>query len=130
MTEKAKIIEKATFDDLIRLKLRREEQREKPIEIQVESLGKTLVFKFPSNDQQLDLIADIQKLGAGNTYEAYRKFVYDCCPMLHDTKLHEELGVVDPYDVMNVLFLPSEVLNIGDEIAAKTITIREDIKNS
>ena len=123
-------MEKATFDDLIRLKLRRAEQRETPIEIKVESLGKALIFIAPNKDQQLDFISGLRSAGSiSNAYEPYRKFVYDCCPALHDPKLHDELGAVDPYDAIDILFPPKEVIDIGDAIADKFLTVTSEIKN-
>ena len=123
-------MEKATFDDLIRLKLRRDEQREKPIEIEVKSLGKTLVFTAPKNAQQLDFLGEIRKaITIDGGYAAYRKLIYDCCPALHDTKLHGEIGVVDPYDTVDKLFLPVEVMSIGDELTDKSMTAEAEIKN-
>lgn len=123
-------MEKATFDDLIRLKLCRDEQREKPIEIEVESLGKTLVFKAPTRDQQLDFIDGVKRAGnASNAYEVYCKLIYDCCPDLHNIKLHADLGVIDPYDAVDVLFSPIEVMAIGDKIADKFMSVAAEIKN-
>ena len=122
--------EKATFDDLIRLKLRREEQREKPIEIPVEALGKTLMFKAPSRDEQLNFIGEVRNgKDIDNVEAAYRKLIYNCCPMLHDAKLQGELGAVDPYDTVKILFSPVEVMDIGDKIADMFMTIAKDIKN-
>ncbi len=110
--------ERATFEDLIRLKLRREEQREHPVDIMVESLGKSLTFTAPTRDQQLSFIGEVRGAGDINgSYEAYRSLVYDCCPTLHSAKLHTELGVEDPYDVVDKLFGPVEVMNIGDQLA-------------
>ena len=123
-------MEKATFDDLIRLKLRRDEQREKPIEIEVESLGKTLTFTAPTRDQQLDFIGEVRNGGDINgAYGAYRKLVYDCCPDLHNTKLHADLGVIDPYDVIDTLFTPVEVMAIGDKLADNFMSVAAEIKN-
>ena len=123
-------MEKATFDDLIRLKLRREEQREKPIELMVESLGKTLTFTAPTRDQQLDFIGEVHKTGnIENAYAAYKKLVYDCCGVLHDTKLHNEIGAVDPYDTVDILFSPVEVMAIGDKLADEFMSVAAEIKN-
>ncbi len=122
---------RATFDDLIRLKLRQEQRRESSIDLDIASLGKTLQFIAPSRDQQLDFVSEVRKFGdISGSYDAYRKLVYDCCPALHDTKLHAELGVVDPYDAVDKLFAPVEVMNIGDHIAdAYMSAIADDVKN-
>ena len=123
---------KAAFDDLIRLKLRREERQEQPTDIFVKSLGKTMQFIAPTHDQQLDFIAAVRRAGNINgSYDAYRCLVYDCCPMLHDDKLHAELGVVEPYDIIDKLFGPIEVMEIGDTIADMYMaSLADDVKNS
>lgn len=121
---------KATFDDLIRLKLRREERMEQLVDLPVESLGKTLQFKAPTRDEQLDFIEGVRRSGGVNgSYDAYRQLVYSCCPMLHDSELHKELGVTDPCDTVDKLFGPVEVMSIGDKLAEKFMAMGTDIKN-
>ena len=124
-------MERATFDDLVRLKLRQEKRREDSIELEVSSLGKTLQFTAPSRDQQLDFVGEVRKSGdISGSYDAYRRLVYDCCPALHNTELHSKLGVVDPYDVVDKLFGPVEVMGLGDRIAdAYMSAIADDVKN-
>ena len=123
--------ERATFDDLIRLKLRREEQRGNSVEIMIESLGKPLLFVAPSRDQQLDFIGTVRKSADfSGSYEAYRCLVYDCCPALHSKELHTEFNVEDPYDIIDKLFGPIEVMHIGDELADRfMMALPDDVKN-
>lgn len=126
-------MEHALIDDLIRLKLRRDEAAAKPIEINIASLGKAMTFTMPTRDQQLDFIGAIRGSAGGNfvekAYPAYRQLVYDCCPLLHDANLHSELGVIDPYDAVDKLFAPLEVMEIGDRLTERFGSIQADIKN-
>lgn len=62
-------------------------------------------------------------------YPAYRQLVYDCCPLLHDVNLHSELGVIDPYDAVDKLFTPLEVMEIGDRLAESFSALESDLKN-
>ena len=129
--EEKKPLEKATFDDIIRLKLRREKANQKKIELPIESLGKTLTFVSPDKDVQLDFINDIRKSGGlSGAYDAYRAFVYACCPMLHSGELQKELDVVDPPEIVDRLFSPMEVYNLGDRLADEFMgALTDDIKN-
>lgn len=124
-------MEKASFDDIVRLKLRREKANTKTVDIPIASLGKTLTFTSPSKDVQLDFISDVRSGGSLSVaYDAYRAFVYACCPILHDANLQNELGVVDPSDTVDKLFAPMEVYNIGDRLADEFMgPLKDDIKN-
>ncbi|MCI8387025.1 MAG: hypothetical protein HFE63_00975 [Clostridiales bacterium] len=123
-------MEKVTFDDILRLKLRREEQQSETLEIAIPALGKSLEFKSPTCDQQLDFISAVRTAGGvDGSYDAYRKLVYDCCPMLHSDKLHAEMDVRDPYDVVDMLFTPIEVMDIGDKICDRFFKVSAEIKN-
>ena len=42
--------------------------------------------------------------------------IYDTCPILHDTQLHEVLDIKDPYDVVGKLFSAQTVFEIGAEL--------------
>lgn len=107
-------MERATFQDLLAKKLQRESDKQKTTEIVVPSMGKALVFKKPNDDTLIDLIENV---GDGEDtraiVEAYRKLIYMTCDALQDTKLHEELEVVDPYDTVGALFDVADVMQIG-----------------
>lgn len=124
-------MEKATFDDIIKLKLRRDKASEKKIDLPIESLGKTLTFVSPEKDVQLDFLNDIRKSDSlSGAYDAYRAFVYACCPMLHSSELQKELDVIDPPDTVDRLFSPVEVYNLGDRLADEFMgAVTDDIKN-
>lgn len=121
---------KVTFDDILKLKLRREEQQSETLDIEIPALGKALEFKSPSCVSQLDFISEVRTAGnIENSYDAYRRLVYDCCPALHNDALHDDLNVKDPYDIIDMLFTPIEVIEIGDRICDRFFKVTGEIKN-
>lgn len=125
-------MEKATFQDLIAKKLQRENDKLKITEVVVPSMGKALVFKKPSDDVLVNLIDDI---GDGKDMHAivgaYKRLIYMTCASLQDQKLHSELDVVDPYDVVDVLFDVTDVMQIGAALSdfVGLSSVGEDVKN-
>lgn len=106
-----------TLDDLVAMKLKKEESERKAIEIEVPSTKKVLQFQKPKDNLTLEVVDEIGTNGStGNVVSAYKKLIYHSCPMLQDTKLHEQLGVVNPYDIILALFEISDILLIGDEL--------------
>lgn len=123
-------MERATFDDILRLKLRREALQTETAEIEIPSLGKTLTFHAPTRDQQLDFI-DKARQGGGDiaaSYPAYRQLIYDSCEMLHSDAVQEG-NSGDPRDIVDQLFTPVEAMELGDKIADRFMTVGKDIKN-
>lgn len=123
-------IKKLTFDDLIRRKTQREEERNQTKEIEAPSMGGTLVFSKPDEDEILnimDKLGDNRKLQ--DVAKAYRELIYNCCNMLHDDNLQKEYGVVDPYDIVDKIFTKQDILKIGNELTAFSGVNSNSIKN-
>lgn len=127
-------MEHALIDDLIRLKLRRDEaaaetDRDKHC---VARQGYDLYNGRPaisSSTLSARYAARRVEILSRKPIRAYRQLVYDCCPLLHDVNLHSELGVIDPYDAVDKLFTPLEVMEIGDRLAESFSAIESDLKN-
>lgn len=110
-------MKKATFKDLIAKKQQKEESLNKFKEIEVKSIGKSLIFKKPSDEVILNVMDGIgADADTRSIATAYKKLIYKTCETLQDTALQEELGVVDPYDTVDAIFDLSDVLTIGEEI--------------
>lgn len=123
-------MENVTFDDILRLKLRREEQGKAQLDIEINSLGKSLRFSSPTRDQQLDFISALRSGGdIAGAYPAYKQLIYDCCPLLHSDEVQKEFGTVNPSDVVDKLFTPLEVIEIGDKLSERFFHLEADIKN-
>jgi hypothetical protein len=110
-------IKRATFDDLIARKIQKEKDQLRTKEIYVTSMGASLIFKNPSDNDLLDMLDEIGSGDTSRVIAAYKKLIYLCCPQLQDTKLHEELEVVDPFDTVDKLFDLVEVMSIGEELS-------------
>lgn len=108
---------KATFDDLIRRKEQKEHDQYKIKNIYVTSMDKELTFKKPSDDTVCDVLDTMEDMKCmSKVIEGYKKLIYLCCDMLQDSKLHEALGVQDPFDTVNKLFNLADITEIGEQL--------------
>ena len=112
-----KTAQKATFDDLINKKLQKEANQNKTIDIYISSMDRTITFKKPSDDNMLDAIDEIGDNKNNKTVvNAYKKLIYKTCDMFQDSKLHEALEVVDPFDTVDAVFDLDDITEIGDQL--------------
>lgn len=130
-------LQKITFEQLVQRSIQREQDKMKVKEIEISSIGGTLLLKKISENKLLDIIDEGQKTNClSENIAVERKLIYLCCPMLQDTKLHQELGVTEPFDVVEKLFdlqetdfIAKEIMKLHDvENFAEQTT--EEIKNS
>lgn len=109
-------LQKITFEQLIQRSIQREQDKMKVKEIEIPSIGGTLLLKKIPENKLIDIMDDVQNSNSLlENIEAERKLIYHCCPMLQDTKLHNELGVTVPYDVVEKLFNLQETDTIAKE---------------
>ncbi|OSA89053.1 UNVERIFIED_ORG: hypothetical protein B2H98_13920 [Clostridium botulinum] len=112
-------IKRATFQDLIAKKLKRDKERIQFKEIEVSSMGMSLQFKKLEEEKVLDIADEFEKTeGLAEQIAITRKLIYLSCPMLQDEKLHEELGIKDPFDTVKVLFDLKDTNEIGEQLMA------------
>lgn len=110
-------IKKATFQDLIAKKLKRDKEKVQFKDIKVSSMGKTIPFKRLDEEKVLDIADEFEKTEIlAEQIAITRKLIYLSCPMLQDEKLHEELGVKDPFDTVKVLFDLNDTNEIGEQL--------------
>ena len=110
-------MEKATFQDLLARKLQRENDKLKVKEISIPSMGKALLFKKPSDGAVVDVVgATINSNDVQQLYEAYKKVIYMTCDTLQNPELHKELGITDPFDVVQALLEPTDVFEVGNQL--------------
>ena len=110
-------LKKLTFDDIIAKKLQKEQDTFRTKEIEIPSMGGSLVFEKPSED---DVFTCLDMIGEGhdikNVVAAYDRLIYNCCPTLKDTKLHEQLDIKVPTDIVKTLMDVSDRLLVGNEL--------------
>lgn len=108
---------KATFKDLVNKKIKKDENKLKTKDIYIGSMEATLTFKKPKEEIVLEVLDSI---GDGKNVsllvEQFKKVIYHSCEMLQDTELHKELEVLDPFEVVDLLFEVGEVLEIGEQL--------------
>lgn len=126
------ILKKATLQDFLAKKVKKEEGKNSTIDIYVTSMDRTITLKKPSDDRLYDYansVGSMQDIRV--VIEANKQLIYDCCQELRSTELHEALGIKDPYDVMNELFEITDIKEIMNKfnkfIGNKNIN--EEIKN-
>lgn len=124
-------MEKANFKDLIARKMQRDNDKLKFFEIPVKSLGKSLVFKKPSDDLRLDLMDELGDKPSTRDYmRMYKKLIYLNCDILQDAGLHDEIGVKDPFDVVDAIFDLDDISDIGEKLMDAMDPCGTEIKNS
>lgn len=111
-----------TLDDLIAKKIQRDKDKFKVKEIHISGTGKAMFFKKISERKMLDMLDRLEMKEDSTTpttssaYDVFTKLIYESCDALHDTKLHEKLEIVDPYDTVEKIFTYNEVLDIGSQL--------------
>ncbi len=113
--ENAKIV---TFDQLVQRKTQKEEFQQQTTEIYSEELNASLVIHRPTESQLLEAMEYLSDTDDfSKRLEGFRRLVYRCCDALQDTKLHEALGIADPFDTVNMLFTTLGIAELGGQIA-------------
>lgn len=134
---------KVTFQDFINKVKQKQESKVKVIDLEVKSLGCSLTFTRPNDDELLDYSNEMANSITVNSnkeivdqnmkkmYKASKSLVYSCCSYLKEKDLQEELKPVEPWDVVEVIFDQKEVLEIATDIykAFANGDISETIKN-
>ena len=124
-----------TFKDLINKKLKLEESKIEFKDIYIRKLEGELLFKVPKVVEMLR-VADIirnNNQSAEVAYEEYKKLIYLACETLQNNELHEAYGIVDPFDIIEIMIDADQVMEIGNifgELVGITdSTVEEDVKN-
>ena len=75
---------KMTFDDIVRAKLQKENDKLTVKSIKIPSIGKELVFRRPKDDAIFDFIDSIsESQKTSNMKSEFQKIIYLCCDDLH-----------------------------------------------
>lgn len=141
LEEKKKNAKEFSIEDLIAKKLRKDERKNKVIEVYSEEADRKLKVKMPSDKAVLKVINTIASTADedGNVdieafTEAATPLIYNCCPKLHDKELQKACEIEgDCWDIVEEIFSWDERLKIAQEIlnnsSVKPQRLDEDIKN-
>lgn len=95
---------------------KRKEEQSKVLNLVVPDTDKHLVLKMPKDKQIVDCFSAV----ADNDMQKMQKMIdvilYDCCEQLQDKKLHEDLGIKNPRDVVPALFSVAQRQYMGKPI--------------
>lgn len=124
---------KATLNDFLAKKLKKEENQNKTLDIKVSSMDRTITVKKPTDEEILDYLDDIgDERSARVAINETMKLFYRKCPELQNTELHNSLEIKDPYDVINALFDMDDKNEIMEQFAVllgKSKDVDKEIKN-
>lgn len=124
---------KMTFDDIVKAKRQRENDKLMVKPVVIPSAGKELVFRRPKDEQMLEFIEAIQKDSATSAMvDEYAKILYLSCDDLQNTELHKELGVKDPFDTVKVFMDTNDILRVGDTVCGMNSLYKDletEVKN-
>lgn len=56
--------------------------------------------------------------------------MYDCCDMLHSSELQNQLDCKEPIDIVDKLFTPLELIELGDRLTDRFFRLGDAVKNS
>jgi len=127
-------MKKATLNDFLSKKLKKEENQNKTLDIKVTSMDRVLTVKKPTDEEILDYLDDIgEERSAKVAINETMKLFYRKCPELQDQELHESLEIKAPYDIINALFDMDDKNEIMEQFAVllgKSKDVDKEIKNS
>ena len=107
---------RVTFDELLQKKLRNDARKEETFEIEVFD-GKTMLFRRPSEGRLFEIIDSFESCNTTKKAdELICQIIYECCQELHDSQLHQKLGIDDPDDIVPALFSYEERTSIGEKL--------------
>ncbi|AZV56800.1 hypothetical protein [Clostridium sp. AWRP] len=129
-----KTLKKLTLKDLLNKELIKKATTAKFKDIEIKSLGGTVTFKRPSQDQITEVIdvMDIntngdQSVKMGKIIPAMRQLIYDCCPIMHENDILEAYGCTDDPEAIVETWIPD--MNEVDDIANQLIG-KQNLKSS
>lgn len=101
---------------LLSLAEKRKEEQTKILNLVIPDTDEHLVLKMPKDKQIVDCFSAV----ADNDMQKMQKMIdvilYDCCEQLQDKKLHKNLGIKAPRDVVPALFSVAQRQYIGKPI--------------
>ena len=129
-----KKLQRLTLEQLIAAKERKDQDMVKTEEIEIPSLGGTLLFRRPSDELLFDMINVVQHDQDTKTIvDEMAKIIYACCDQLHDKTLYEELEVGDPVDTVYAIMDSGDIINVGGKVCDMNslfANIEDEIKNA
>lgn len=109
-----------TLDDIIKAKMKRDQDKLTLKEIKIPSIGMALLFRRPTRDEICEFMDSIT--GTDPTTEdmlsLFESLIYACCDDLHKQETLDALSIENPDEVVRSIMDEADILAVGDEVAA------------
>lgn len=129
-----KKIVRMTLDDIVKAKLKRENDKLTVKEIEIPSIGKSLIFSRPKDEYIFKLIDQIKEdSSTASLVKKYSEVLYMCCEELQDAELHKELEISDPMSVVPSFLDANDIIGVGDQVCSMNSLYEnfdDEVKNS
>lgn len=111
---------KLTLTDLINKKLQKKSTEVKFKNIYVKKLDGELLFKIPTEDEVFDVLDEVQEnKSTKHIKEVYTKLIFRQCDTLHEKELLESYGITRGFDIVDILFSTSDIMNVGNALVGE-----------
>ena len=130
-----KKLQRVTLEQLLAAKMQREKDKLTVKEIEVPSLGGTLLFKRPSDESIFDAVNAIGKDedDMRTIMDEMARIIYECCDFFHDKEVYEAMEVGDPIDIVYSTMTKMDIMQVGETVCEMNSLfegIGEQLKNS
>lgn len=127
-------MDKSLMETLVARAEQKAKSRTEAKEFDVPSVGK-LLFVKPSQAKVFEFFDALTKVDSSeSSLKLGIEMIYECCPTLQDSELHEALGVVDPLDavprLMDVWAINKFAGTLSDWIGLTEEKAEQTVKNS
>lgn len=114
-----KKLKRLTLDQIIAAKEQKEKDRLAVKEIEIPSMGGTLLFRRPTDEQIFDFVDNIKDDDSTqNTCDNYASIIHACCEELRDPKLYEEIETDHPVDIVYKVMDANDIITVGDAVCS------------
>ena len=114
-----KKITRMTLDDIVKAKLQKDTDKLTVKEIEIPSIGKTLMFRRPTRAEICEFMDGITQTDqqTEEMLEVFQGLIYSCCDDLHSQELCDQLGIDNPEEIVPAIMDDADILTVGDEVA-------------
>ena len=133
MANKKKLT-RLTLDQLIAAKEQKEKDRLMVKEIEIPSIGGTLLFKRPTDEQIFEFVDAVKDDDSmQNTCDQYAAIIHANCEQLQDPNLYEEIETSHPVDIVYKIMDANDIATVGDKVCSMNnlySNAGEEVKNA
>lgn len=120
-------IKKLTIEDFMAKKISKDKKANQTKEIYVKSMGGYLTAKMIPDNKIMDLIELVSSDSCyAEIMEFNKQLIYYTIPYLQSQELQTALDIIDPFDVVSLIFEIGEIGALAEEIS-QFLNIHESV---